>query len=118
MEAAESKRYTAQVRSHLRTNIRLWWRETASPDLVNIIESAAGITEISACRGLPHINPHAFRHTVDSILLANGTNIVTVPKHLGHASITTTEDFYSHIIEGNKAKTANCIADILIRKKA
>lgn len=48
MEAAESKRYTPQVRSHLRANLQLWGRETASPDLVNIIESAAGITEISA----------------------------------------------------------------------
>jgi len=68
--------------------------------------------------GLPHINPHAFRHTVASVLLANGTDIVTVSKQLGHASITTTENFYSHIIEENKAKAADCIANILIRKKA
>ena len=50
--------------------------------------------------------------------LANGTDIVTVSKQLGHASITTTENFYSHIIEENKAKAAECIADVLIRKKA
>jgi integrase len=68
--------------------------------------------------GLPHINPHAFRHTAASVLLANGMDIVTVSKQLGHASITTTESFYSHIIEENKAKAAECIADVLIRKKA
>ena len=45
-------------------------------------------------------------------------NIVTVSKQLGHASITTTESFYSHIIEENKAKAADCIANVLIRKKA
>jgi site-specific recombinase XerD len=50
--------------------------------------------------------------------LANGTDIVTVSKQLGHASITTTENFYSHIIEENKAKAAECIADVLIRRKA
>ena len=72
----------------------------------------------SARHGLPHINPHAFRHTVASVLLANGTDIVTVSKQLGHASITTTENFYSHIIEENKAKAADCIADVLLRKKA
>ena len=33
-------------------------------------------------------------------------------------SITTTESFYSHIIEENKAKAADCIANVLIRKKA
>lgn len=68
--------------------------------------------------GLPHINPHAFRHTVASVLLANGTDIVTVSKQLGHANVNTTENFYSHIIEENKAKASECIADVLLRKKA
>jgi hypothetical protein len=35
-----------------------------------------------------------------------------------HASVNTTENFYSHIIEENKAKAADCIANVLIRKKA
>ena len=72
----------------------------------------------STRHSLPHINPHAFRHTVASVILASGTDIVTVSKQLGHASITATESFYSHIIEENKAKAADCIADVLIRKKA
>lgn len=76
------------------------------------------LRDFSLRHNLPHINPHAFRHTVASVLLANGTDIVTVSKQLGHASITTTESFYSHIIEENKAKAAECIADVLIRKKA
>lgn len=67
---------------------------------------------------LPHINPHAFRHTVASVLLANGTDIVTVAAQLGHASASTTENFYAHIIEENKAKASECIADVLLRKKA
>ena len=52
------------------------------------------------------------------MLLANGTDIVTVSKQLGHASVNTTENFYSHIIEENKAKASECIADVLLRKKA
>lgn len=76
------------------------------------------LNDFSARHGLPHINPHAFRHTVASVLLANGTDIVTVSKQLGHASISTTENFYSHIIEENKAKASECIADVLLRKKA
>lgn len=74
--------------------------------------------EFSRRHNLPHINPHAFRHTVASVLLANGTDIVTVSKQLGHASVNTTENFYSHIIEENKAKASECIADVLLRKKA
>ena len=76
------------------------------------------LNDFSRRHGLPHINPHAFRHTVPTVLLANGTDIVTVSKQLGHASVNTTENFYSHIIEENKAKAAECIADVLIRKKA
>lgn len=76
------------------------------------------LNAFSARHGLPHINPHAFRHTVASVLLANGTDIVTVSKQLGHASVNTTESFYSHIIEENKAKASECIAEVLLRKKA
>lgn len=87
--------------------------ERMSPDSIT-----GWLSDFSRRHGLPHINPHAFRHTVASVLLANGTDIVTVSKQLGHASITTTESFYSHIIEENKAKASECIADVLIRKKA
>lgn len=76
------------------------------------------LNDFSARHDLPHIHPHAFRHTVASVLLANGTDIVTVSKQLGHASVNTTESFYSHIIEENKAKATQCIADVLLRKKA
>ena len=66
---------------------------------------------------LPHINAHAFRHTVASVLIANGTDVVTVSKQLGHLDVSTTETFYSHIIEENKQKATECIADALLRKK-
>ena len=67
--------------------------------------------------GLPHINAHAFRHTVASVLIANGTDVVTVSKQLGHLDVSTTETFYSHIIEENKQRATECIADALLRKK-
>ena len=60
---------------------------------------------------------HAFRHTVASVLIANGTDVVTVSKQLGHLDVSTTETFYSHIIEENKQKATECIADALLRKK-
>lgn len=67
--------------------------------------------------GFSRINPHAFRHTAASILIASGTDVVTVSKHLGHASVTTTEGIYSHLIEEKRAQAAECIADVLLRKK-
>ena len=88
-------------------------REWLHPDSIT-----RWLNNFSRDNGLPHITPHAFRHTVASVLLANGTDIVTVSKQLGHASVNTTESFYSHIIEENKAKASKCIADVLLRKKA
>ena len=87
-------------------------------DRMNPDSITAWLNDFSVRHGLPHINPHAFRHTVASVLLANGTDIVTVAAQLGHASASTTENFYAHIIEENKAKASECIADVLLRKNA
>ena len=77
----------------------------------------AWLSDFSKRRDLPHINPHAFRHTVASVLIANGTDVVTVSKQLGHANVNTTESFYSHIIEESKAQAAECLADVMLRRK-
>ena len=118
------------LRQHKREQLRLQlangdrWLHTGyvftqdNGDRMNPDSITGWLKDFSARHNLPHINPHAFRHTVASVLLANGTDIVTVSKQLGHSNITTTESFYSHIIEENKAKAADCIADVLIRKKA
>ena len=91
---------------------------TDSGNHMNPDSVTSWLADFSVRHNLPHINPPAFRHTVASVLLANGTDIVTVAAQLGHASASTTENFYAHIIEENKAKASECIADVLLRKKA
>lgn len=120
----------ALLRQHKREQLRLQiangdrWIHTGyvftqdNGDRMNPDSITAWLNDFSVRHGLPHINPHAFRHTVASVLLANGTDIVTVAAQLGHASASTTENFYAHIIEENKAKATECIADVLLRKKA
>lgn len=90
-------------------------RDDGSP--MNPDSIGAWLRKFSDRHGLPHINPHAFRHTVASVLIANGTDVVTVSKQLGHHKISTTEDFYSHLIEQNKEKATDCIAATLLRRK-
>ncbi|MCI5842432.1 MAG: tyrosine-type recombinase/integrase [Clostridiales bacterium] len=68
-------------------------------------------------KGLPHINPHAFRHTAASVLITQGIDIVTVSKMLGHAKVSTTEDIYSHVIEESKQLASNALADVYFRGK-
>ncbi len=75
------------------------------------------LAKFSKRHGLPHINPHAFRHSVASILISAGTDIVTVSKQLGHSQVSTTGDIYSHVIEESKAQATECIAEIMLRRK-
>lgn len=64
---------------------------------------------------LPHINPHAFRHTMASILFFNGADSVSISKRLGHSKVSTTTDIYSHIIQKADERSAECIADVILR---
>lgn len=45
---------------------------------------------------LPHIRLHELRHTLATLSLQAGVPITDISKQLGHASISTTLDFYSH----------------------
>ena len=49
--------------------------------------------------GVPVISIHGLRHTHASILLFAGVSIASVARRLGHASMTTTQKTYLHIIQ-------------------
>lgn len=49
--------------------------------------------------GIPIISIHGLRHTHASLLLFAGVSIASVARRLGHASITTTQKTYLHIIQ-------------------
>lgn len=76
------------------------------------------LSKFSKRHCLPHINPHAFRHTMASILISQGVDVVTVSKQLGHEKVSTTTDIYSHIIDQVSDKASECMADVVLRKKA
>lgn len=67
---------------------------------------------------LPHINPHAFRHSVASILYFNGMDSISISSYLGHASPTTTETIYAHVLASAENKIANALGDVLITSHA
>lgn len=113
-EWKEEQEHNRLVYANLWTNSGyVFTREDGRP--MNPDSITCWLREFSERHGLPHINPHAFRHTVASVLISNGTDVVTVSKQLGHASVTTTEGFYAHMIEEQKAKASECIADVLLR---
>ncbi|MGJ8667539.1 MAG: tyrosine-type recombinase/integrase [Patiriisocius sp.] len=54
------------------------------------------------------ISFHNFRHSYATLQLANGTDIYTVSKLLGHKNVSTTQ-IYTKVMDKNKIKAANRI---------
>lgn len=55
-----------------------------------------------------HITFHCFRHSFATLQLANGTDIYTVSKMLGHTNVRTTQ-IYTKIVDKTKERAANAI---------
>ena len=64
---------------------------------------------------LPHIHPHAFRHTAASVLYFAGMDIVSISNHLGHASPSTTQNIYSHMIQESKSRAADAMGQLILK---
>ena len=56
--------------------------------------------------GFPHIRLHDARHSHATLLLKQGVLPKVVQERLGHASITTTLDTYSHVLPGLQQSAA------------
>lgn len=65
---------------------------------------------------LPHINPHAFRHSQASMLFFSGLDPITISKRLGHSKVSTTSDIYSHIMQKADESASDTLASVLINK--
>ncbi len=75
------------------------------------------LTRFQKRHGLPHLNPHAFRHTMTSVLFFHGVDSVSISRRLGHSSVTTTTGIYSHVMETAEARASDCMADVLLQAK-
>lgn len=80
------------------------------PDNVNV-----WLRNFSKRHGLPHINPHAFRHSMASLLYFNGVDSVSISKRLGHAQVSTTANIYAHVMEAADKKNADILASVLLK---
>lgn len=74
------------------------------------------LKKFSVRHDLPHINPHAFRHTMASMLYFNGVDSVSISKRLGHSQVSTTANIYAHVMEQADQQSANILADIFLKK--
>ena len=74
------------------------------------------LNKFSIRHGLPHINAHAFRHTMASMLYFNGVDSVSISKRLGHAQVSTTANIYAHGMAPAAQRNAAILPDHLLKK--
>ena len=88
-----------------------------SPLMPNSISST--VSRLCRRLGLPKgASLHVLRHSHASLLLADGVDLATVSARLGHSSVRTTADIYSHAIRGKDHAAARCWDDIMQRARA
>ena len=63
--------------------------------------------------GITGVTVHDLRHFHASVMLQQGQSPVLVSKRLGHASVSTTMDIYSHILPGWQKEAANAFAQVM-----
>ena len=74
------------------------------------------LNKFSVRHDLSHINPHAFWHTMASMLYFNGGDSVSISKRLGHAQVSTMANIYAHVMEEADQRNADILADIFLKR--
>lgn len=65
---------------------------------------------------MPRLRFHDLRHSCASLLFAQGVSLKEIQAWLGHSTIGTTANIYTHLDENSKLNSANAILSILPQK--
>jgi integrase len=80
----------------------------AKPNTISV-----GWAQFAARIGMPEVTFHALRHTHASQLIAQGVDIVTISKRLGHANPNVTLGIYAHLFATDDRRAAAAINNAL-----
>lgn len=65
--------------------------------------------KVAKHKDLPQISIHGLRHTHATMLVEKRENIKVISERLGHSSVKTTLDVYSHVLPSMKKETADLL---------
>jgi len=63
--------------------------------------------------GLPYVTLHSLRHTNATLMIAEGTDVCTVSRRLGHANTATTLNIYAHALRSKDTEAADKLESAL-----
>lgn len=66
---------------------------------------------------IDEVNFHGLRHTSASLLIAEGLDVVTVSKRLGHSKTSTTTDIYAHSSKKTDIEASNKLESLFNKKE-
>lgn len=75
-------------------------QENGVPHSMAAINNA--LTKLCSRNGLPHITVHGLRHMYATILIEQGVPLIKISALLGHASVTTTFEYYCEVMDENE----------------
>lgn len=84
------------------------WRKHGNPYPVWVAE------KFTAKNGLRFCAIHSLRHFHASLLIDSGVDLTTVSRELGHSTVSTTANIYSHQLELAQAKTSEVMSAALL----
>ncbi len=70
-------------------------------------------SKVAVSAGMPHLRLHDLRHIHATMLLKAGTHPRIVQERLGHSTIATTLDIYSHTVPGMQKAAAERLDTVL-----
>ena len=106
--------YIAKIGNRYTDEGFLFTQENGKP--MNPTSVTNYLRKFSAKNNLPHMNPHAFRHTMASILFSNKVDCISIASRLGHSQPSTTTNMYSHIIDKVDEQNADIVGRVFLDK--
>lgn len=70
---------------------------------------SAALNAAARKAGIPHLTPHALRHSFASIVYDQTEDLKLVQELLGHSTLAVTADIYTHMFETRKRRAAELI---------
>jgi integrase len=79
----------------------------------DVVTKTYGGRTFTRGKGYRGLTVHELRHTVASLLVAEGLDVKTVQAQLGHKSASTTLNIYAHAFEERSREAGNTIGRLL-----